>query len=66
VTAAGDPYGQVIAVPDYGGGALLEVAPAGGGRPCSFPSPRPFVPAVDLAAGRVVVEPPAEGPEDER
>ena len=57
---AGAPVGEVVAVPDYGGGELLEIAPAGGGRTALLPFTRAFVPAVDIAGGRIVVAPPAD------
>jgi 16S rRNA processing protein RimM len=57
-TAAGETLGTVVAVPDYGGGDLLEIAPAGGGRTALLPFTKAFVPAVDLTGRRVVVDPP--------
>lgn len=60
VTEDGAPFGRVIAVPDYGGGPLLEIAPAGGGDTLLLPFTRAIVPVVDLVAARVVVVPPAE------
>jgi 16S rRNA processing protein RimM len=68
-TAAGETIGTVVAVPNYGGGDLLEIAPAAGGASALLPFTRAFVPAVDLAAGRLVADPPADlfapaGPDD--
>ena len=63
----GAAFGTVRAVHDYGGGDILEVAPAGGGETVLLPFTREVVPLVDIAAGRLVVEPPAEsdpGPEE--
>ena len=59
-TAAGDLIGAVIAVPNYGSGDLLEIAPATGGATALLPFTKAFVPAVDLAAGRLVADPPAD------
>ena len=54
---AGRVLGTVVAVPDYGGGDLLEIAPARGPT-ALLPFTKAFVPTVDLAARRVVVDPP--------
>ena len=51
--------GRILSVPDYGGGELLEIALAGRPRPILLPFTRAFVPVVDVAAGRVVIAPPA-------
>jgi 16S rRNA processing protein RimM len=58
--ADGAAFGTVRAVLDYGGGDILEVAPAGGGETVLLPFTREAVPVVDIAGGRLVVEPPAE------
>lgn len=61
--AAGRLLGRVKAVENHGAGDLLEVeAPAGqgGGGTLLLPFTRRVVPLVDLAGGRLVVEPPAE------
>jgi 16S rRNA processing protein RimM len=55
--AGGAPIGTVVAVHDYGGGASLEIT---GAAPLLVPFTRDAVPVVDLAAGHVVVNPPAE------
>jgi 16S rRNA processing protein RimM len=57
-TRSGDVLGAVAAVPNYGGGDLLEIAPAGGGPTALLPFTKAFVPAVDFAAKRVVIDPP--------
>lgn len=54
-TVAGKVLGEVVAVPNYGAGDLLEVKPAQGAT-FLVPFSDPFVPSVDVAAGRVVVE----------
>ena len=53
--ADGTPVGTVVAVPNYGGGDLLEIRPIGGGPTALLPFTRAFVPDLDLAAGRIVV-----------
>ncbi len=58
VDAAGAALGTVRAVPNYGGGDLLEIAPASGGATALLPFTRAFVPAIDLAARTVTVAPP--------
>ena len=50
--------GRVAAVHDYGAGASLEIERAG--PPLVVPFTRTCVPEVDVAGGRVVVNPPAE------
>nr|WP_167350735.1 ribosome maturation factor RimM [Methylobacterium variabile] len=56
----GAPVGTVRAVPNYGGGDLLEIVPASGGSPALLPFTRAFVPEVDVAAGRITVDPPED------
>lgn len=56
-TTTGEPFGTVAAVRNYGAGDLLEVALPGGGAEL-IPFTGEFVPTVDIAAGRVVADPP--------
>ena len=56
--ADGAELGRVTVVHDYGAGASLEIV--GTGAPLLVPFTRACVPEVDLAAGRLVVVPPAE------
>jgi 16S rRNA processing protein RimM len=58
-TAAGAALGQVRAVEDHGGGPFLVIADDAGGERL-VPFTRAAVPVVDLAAGRLIVAPPAE------
>jgi 16S rRNA processing protein RimM len=64
----GTPLGTVVAVQNFGAGDLLEIAP-GAGKTVLVPFTRAVVPEVDIAGGRVVVEPPPglldEGDEEE-
>lgn len=66
-TTGGEPLGTIIAVPNYGAGDLLEIAPPRG-ETFLVPFTHAVVPEVDLAAGRVLVDPPEglldEGPEE--
>jgi 16S rRNA processing protein RimM len=57
VTVAGEPIGHVIAVQDFGAGDLLEVDRPG--KPSVFvPFTKAVVPTVEIAKGRVVIDPP--------
>ena len=57
-TASGQRLGTVTAVPNYGGGDLLEIAPEGGGPSALLPFTKAFVPTVDIPARRLVADPP--------
>ncbi|MFY9291025.1 MAG: ribosome maturation factor RimM [Methylorubrum rhodinum] len=50
--------GTVIAVPNYGGGDLLEIKPEAGGPSALLPFTKAFVPNLDIAAKRITVVPP--------
>ncbi|NGM38171.1 ribosome maturation factor RimM [Methylobacterium sp. DB0501] len=60
VDRSGAPVGTVRAVPNYGGGDLLEIAPASGGTPALLPFTKAFVPEIDVAARRIIVDPPED------
>jgi 16S rRNA processing protein RimM len=51
---AGDTIGTIVGVPNYGGGDLLEIAPAQKGPTALLPFTKAFVPVVDIAGKRVV------------
>ncbi len=55
----GRPLGRVRAVEDHGAGDLLTIARAEGGE-LLLPFTRQAVPTVDLARGRLIVDPPEE------
>ncbi|WP_348270391.1 ribosome maturation factor RimM [Microvirga sp. BSC39] len=55
---AGEVIGTIIDVPNYGGGDLLEIAPAQRGPTAFLPFTKAFVPVVDIAAKRVVAAAP--------
>ena len=64
----GSRLGRVTAVENYGAGDVVEIALAAGGS-LALPFTRQTVPVVDIAGGRLVVDPPAEvagGEEAER
>jgi 16S rRNA processing protein RimM len=56
---AGRPLGRVAEVHNFGAGDLLEVTDEGG-RSGLYPFTRQVVPVVDVAGGRIVIEPPEE------
>lgn len=58
-TVAGEHLGEVRAVQNFGAGDVLEVAPPRG-SPLYLPFTRQVVPKVELSAGRLVADPPAE------
>jgi 16S rRNA processing protein RimM len=53
----GTTLGTVIAVHDFGAGDMIEIAPSAG-QPVLVPFTRTAVPIVDIAGGRVVIDPP--------
>jgi 16S rRNA processing protein RimM len=57
---SGRPIGTVIAIHDFGAGDLLEIVPAGGGETMLLPFTAAVAPKVDIAAGRIILDPPAE------
>jgi 16S rRNA processing protein RimM len=59
VDRAGGAVGIVRAVRNFGAGDLLEIEPHGGGKSALLPFTATAVPTVDVAAGRIVVDPPA-------
>jgi len=59
VTISDQPLGRVIAIHDFGAGTIIEIAPPQGPT-LLLPFTNAVVPTVDLAAGRVVIELPAE------
>lgn len=64
VTPDGALLGTVVAVPNYGAGDLLEIARSKGPT-LLVPFTRAAVPAIDLAAKRVTVDPPPEVGDDD-
>ncbi|MCJ8144901.1 ribosome maturation factor RimM [Ancylobacter sp. A5.8] len=55
--ADGTLFGRVVAVHDFGAGDILEIGPEGGGKTLMLPFTKAVVPSVDIAGGRVVVDP---------
>ena len=48
------------ALHDFGAGAILELRPAAAGATIMVPFTASFVPAIDVAGGRITVAPPVE------
>jgi 16S rRNA processing protein RimM len=59
VNAADETIGRVVAIHNFGAGDIIEIAPPHGAT-MLLPFTNAVVPTVDLAAGRVVIELPAE------
>lgn len=55
---AGKLVGTVVAVQNFGAGDLIEIAPGAGGETVLIPFTAATVPSVEIAAGRLVVDPP--------
>lgn len=58
-TVGGETLGRVVAIHDHGAGDVVEIAGSRGGS-LLFPFSRAVVPLVDIAGGRLVVDPPVE------
>lgn len=56
----GTPIGKVAALHNFGAGDLIEIVPAAGGTSLLLPFTKAVVPEIDVARGRMVVDPPAE------
>ncbi len=55
----GAAFGTVLDVHNFGAGDILEIAPAAGGETLLLPFTRSVVPIIDIAAARIIVDPPA-------
>jgi 16S rRNA processing protein RimM len=58
VTTAGEPIGTVVAIHNFGAGDVLELQPAGQLATVMLPFTAAAVPVVDVAGGRIVIDPP--------
>jgi 16S rRNA processing protein RimM len=58
VNKAGEHLGTVLAIHNFGAGDLIEVKLVAGGKTELVPFNELNVPTVDIAAGRIVIEPP--------
>ena len=59
IDEAGETIGTVVAVHNFGAGDMLDIAPPRGPS-LLVPFTKEAVPTIDLAAGRLIVSPPAE------
>jgi 16S rRNA processing protein RimM len=57
VTTAGEPLGRIIALHNFGADDLLEVRPETG-QSVLVPFTKAVVPSVDIAGGKVTIDPP--------
>lgn len=57
-TADGHPYGEIVAVPNFGASDMLEIRIDGERATVLIPFTRANVPRVDIAGGCVIVVPP--------
>jgi 16S rRNA processing protein RimM len=58
VDGSGNALGTVIAIFNFGAGDLIEVRPQNGGKTELVPFDAAHVPEVDVAAGKIVIDPP--------
>jgi len=54
----GRPLGTVVAIHNFGASDLIEVRPTQGATTVMLPFTKAIVPVVDVAGGRIVVDPP--------
>ncbi len=58
VDQSGNVLGTVIAIFNFGAGDLIEVRPQNGGRTELVPFDAAHVPEIDIAGGKIVIDPP--------
>jgi 16S rRNA processing protein RimM len=58
ITGDGQELGSIVGIHNFGAGDLLEIRLAGRAQSVMLPFTQDVVPAVDVAGGRVVVNPP--------
>lgn len=57
---AGEPIGNILAVPNFGAGDMLEIKPANSSSTYFLPFTKEVVPEIDFEKGSVKVAPPDE------
>jgi 16S rRNA processing protein RimM len=57
-TGDGHELGAIVAIHNFGAGDLLEIQPPAGGPTVMLPFTQDIVPAIDVAAGWIAVNPP--------
>jgi 16S rRNA processing protein RimM len=65
VTPDGRRFGTVVAVHDFGAGDLIEVRPDNASDTVMLPFTEATVPEVDIAGGRIVIDPPQDTAKEE-
>ena len=60
VDTGGAVLGRLAAIHNHGAGDILEITAPGQKTPLLLPFTRAVVPTVDIAAGRIVVDPPGD------
>ena len=58
-TREGEPIGRVVSLRNFGAGDIIEIATAAGDL-LLLPFTKAVAPEIDLEAGRIVIDPPAE------
>jgi 16S rRNA processing protein RimM len=56
----GSALATIVGIHDFGAGDLLELRPLGTGRTVLMPFTAATVPVVDIAGGRIVIDPPED------
>jgi 16S rRNA processing protein RimM len=56
----GTELATIVGIHDFGAGDLLELRPRGAGRTVLMPFTAVTVPVVDIAGGRIVIDPPQD------
>jgi 16S rRNA processing protein RimM len=56
----GTALATIVGIHDFGAGDLLELRPAGAGETVLMPFTAATVPVVDIAGGRIVIDPPQD------
>jgi 16S rRNA processing protein RimM len=56
VMASGEVFGTVVAVPNFGAGDLIEIRREGLSETVLVPFATSYVPEIDLAKGRIVID----------
>lgn len=59
-TEAGETFGKVVDVLNFGGGDILEIVRTGGSQTVFWPFKKEIFPHINLTAGRLTVVPPIE------
>ena len=59
-TPEGEDIGHVVGLANYGGGDILEIAPARGGETLLLPFSKAVAPTIDIAKGKIIIVAPRE------